>query len=659
MDKQALKKHHFWILLALAIILIPVALGGAVFGVGGMAEEKNKRIDEKLIALNKQQPKSRSYQAALDEQKAELQKQKDRVWDSAYAAQKGLIRWPSRLKHLNDDADKNKLYFGDHIDVADLATFRGPDVYMAEYNRLPEIIAPTEFADHSWQRVLQGRYVPDWKVMPTTEEAWLALEDLCVEREVLHDIHAVNQMLAEFLPVPLPIQKPELPKGKAKEELERYQQEMKRYAKEHETYLAEKKKIDETLAADYKVRPNEFAGRFISPYWQLDIVVGRPAAGQAKAGELNFRGKLTNVSPRRQNVARIDFKVWLTDPNRPNAPYALLPIQEEYLAANASVDFNETRQAASEPTLRVQKVEQKLDAHYAPVKQLVKLELGEQARSHRFADKGLVATAFSQEEISKAPQPAANPTAGPPLPGGPSAQAADTSTTTNGIPRLRYLERTEQVRRMPVALVMIVDQAHVQDVIRALSNSRLRFQNTQIHYERFRGSISLDGPGGVADGRGPALPPGVMFPPIPRGDGGSPIPSRRGMQSSGGPGGGAPRRDARIGAPPGHGDPNVNPSVDEENNNLVELTVYGLISLYEQFPPKAAAGQTPGAAPAPGVQPTPTPPAPPPPPPPGVPVPPAPAPGGALPPPLPAGPNPTANPPVPTPPAKPTAPPPG
>jgi hypothetical protein len=650
MDKQALKKHHFWILLALAIILIPVALGGAVFGVGGMAEEKTKKIDEKLIALNKQAPKSRSYQAALDEQKAELQTQKERVWKSAYEAQKGLIHWPSRLKSLNDLADKNTLYFGDHIDAADLATFRSPRVYMAEYNRLPEIIAPTDFADHSWQRVLQGRYVaPDWGLMPTPEEAWLALEDLCVEREVLHDIHAVNQMLAEFLPVPLPIQKPEQPKGKAKEELERYQQEMQRYTKENAAYLDEKKKIDETLAAEYKVRPNEVAGRFISPYWQLDVVVGRPAAGQAKAGELNFRGKLTNVSPRRQNVARIDFKVWLTNPNR-TSDYAILPIQAEYLAANASVDFNETRQATSD-SLKIQKVEQKLDAHYAPVKQLVKLELG--YPSHRFADKGLVASAFSQEEINKTPPPPTNPaTGGAPVPGGPGGQAPDTSMTPNHIPRLRYLERNEQVRRMPVGIVMIVDQGHVQDVIRALSNSRLRFQNTQIHYERFRGSISLDEPTGADEGRPAGFPPGVLVPPGSKGGDSASIPSRR-MQPGGGRGEQRRGGGARGLPPPGHGDPNINPSVDEENNNLVELAVYGLISLYEQFPPKAPAGQAPGAAPTPAVQPTPSAP----PPPPNVPVPPAAAPAGGLPPPVPAGPNPTANPP--TPPAKPIAPAPG
>ena len=69
MDKQAFKKHHFWILLALAIILIPVALGGAVFSVGGATEEKSKKIDDKQAALKKQQPKSTSYITALDARK--------------------------------------------------------------------------------------------------------------------------------------------------------------------------------------------------------------------------------------------------------------------------------------------------------------------------------------------------------------------------------------------------------------------------------------------------------------------------------------------------------------------------------------------------------------------------------------------------------------
>src|SRR4051794_23769880 len=122
MDKQALKKHHFWILLGLAVILIPVVLSGAVFGVGNRAAEEKGKIEAKLKALQGQQVKGKDYRDKLDEQKVELQKQKTRVWRDAYAAQAGLIRWPNTLNHLNDlmvtpnFETPAKLYFGDPID---------------------------------------------------------------------------------------------------------------------------------------------------------------------------------------------------------------------------------------------------------------------------------------------------------------------------------------------------------------------------------------------------------------------------------------------------------------------------------------------------------------------------------------------------------------
>jgi hypothetical protein len=624
MDKNSLKKHHFWILLGLAVVLIPIACSGAMLGVGGAAEEKTKKIEAKLTDLNKQKPRSDEYRAKLGEQKEELQKQKDRVWQDAYKAQAGLIRWPSALNRLNELADKGQLFFGDPIDDSDRNTFRSPDVYRAEYLRLPGVIAPTQFPEHNWQNVLT-RY-PEFKTLPSTEDVWLALEDLCVQREVLRDVHAVNQMLAEFLPVPLPVAEPAVPKGKAPEELKRYAEDRAKYQKDKEAYDEAKRKVDEEMKALYKAQSNEFAGRFISPYWQLDIVVGRPSQG--RAGELNFRGRLTNTSGRRQNAAEIDFKVWLT--NQPNVDYILLPIEAElgYMAADQSIDFNLTRPGASDPTLKIFRVEQKLTPRYVPVKQVVQLNLD--YPSHRFANVNRVTAAFSQEEITKAAAAAPPPSGPPGAPAGAAGPGADTGFTQNGVPRYRYVERNEQVRRMDVAIVMIVDQAHVQDVIRALANSRLRFQNTQVHYERYRGVISLDEPSesepptpGVTAAGAP-LPPGLARG-VPRGG------LRIGVSSKGrgGPAGEGRReqRMPRPGMPPGmSSDPNA---ADEENNNLVELTVYGIISLYERYPPKPAAGQpgAPGAAPVPGA-----PAAPPPPPPPvGAPIPPPAAPAPVAP----------------------------
>ena len=76
MDKKALKKHHFWILLAVAVVLIPVALGGAVFSVGGRAAEEKATIDKMLKDVTSQQVNGDDYRAALVKQTAELEDQK-------------------------------------------------------------------------------------------------------------------------------------------------------------------------------------------------------------------------------------------------------------------------------------------------------------------------------------------------------------------------------------------------------------------------------------------------------------------------------------------------------------------------------------------------------------------------------------------------------
>ena len=66
----------------------------------------------------------------------------------------------------------------------------------------------------------------------------------------------------------------------------------------------------------------------------------------------------------------------------------------------------------------------------------------------------------------------------------------------------RHVEITPQVRRMPVGIVVIVDQAYIQDVLLAFANSSLRFQITQVTWQRFRGNLGSDsasdstGPGG-------------------------------------------------------------------------------------------------------------------------------------------------------------------
>src|SRR5262249_24851854 len=116
--------------------------------------------------------------------------------------------------------------------------------------------------------------------------------------------------------------------------------------------------------------------------------------------------------------------------------------------------------------------------------------------------------------------------------------AANSNLTPNGLERLRYLDRTDQVRHMAIGMVLVVDQAHIQDVLRALANSRLRFQPTQYDWTRCHGVLGTEGGVGM---------PGGSF----RGGeaAGAPMgPVRPGM-------GGGPGRPASPGGPGGPGGP--------------------------------------------------------------------------------------------------------
>jgi hypothetical protein len=162
------------------------------------------------------------------------------------------------------------------------------------------------------------------------------------------------------------------------------------------------------------------------------------------------------------------------------------------------------------------------------------------------------------------------------FPGGPGARAG---ANDMGLVRNRYLETTEQVRRMPIGMVLIVDQSHVQDVLTAFAKSPLRFQTTQVEWRRYRGSIQPpledarpEGPGGEV---GPKKPPRPMAVPPPG------------------------RHPIRPGGP---NQPNQEQAEDDEDlSNLVELGLYVIASLYAKYPPTAPAPADGGAAPGPGV----------------------------------------------------------
>ncbi len=482
MDKEKLIKHHFWILLGLALLLLPVALGAVWMGVADATAKQAQTVKSKQDSLNLQKPMGENFVQELEKQRQLLDDSKGTVWKVNAGPQASLIKWPRALTTLD------RLYFGDQLTDDDRTAFKRKDVYENEFDDLAELVKPTVLAGGNWQSVL--RFVKFGAKFPSNEDCWLALEDLCIQREMLMCVREVNLLLARFW---------------------------------DETAKSEKE-----LKEHFQSASDEAVFRFVSPYWQLDLALAPTTQG--KGNEYSVRGRLTNKSHRRLNVARIDFMVSMTEGRA-----MPLSVDGPFLGYDQFIDFKDKRLPGGAVKPNILSIEQKLDARFVPVKRIEQIKLG--YHSHRTADKPLVMGAVSEEEKKKtanAPPEGADPNAPP--------AAAGAEKSTSGIDRLRYLTVTKQVRRMPIGLVLIVDQAHVQDILRAFANSRLHFQTTQVHLTRNRGQGT-----------------GAM-PPMP------------------GPGGAA----AAAGG-------------EDSNTNLVEVAVYGLASIYEKFPPKPAEGATPDA----------------------------------------------------------------
>jgi hypothetical protein len=192
--------------------------------------------------------------------------------------------------------------------------------------------------------------------------------------------------------------------------------------------------------------------------------------------------------------------------------------------------------------------------------------------------------------------------------------------TPNGLVETRYLEVTPQARRLPVAIVLIVDQAHVARVQTAFSDSPLRFLITQVLLHRYPRSVRPDAPtqpGGESFAGGE--PGGMKMRPfapgaMPYGSGSSLMPPSmmmkgRGMAPLGGSSGfrppTMPRPGGRMGgmpigatgypgsAPPlgmpgaMYGASSAPVEADEQEAN-VELVLYGIVTLYERYPQRPA-----------------------------------------------------------------------
>jgi hypothetical protein len=263
------------------------------------------------------------------------------------------------------------------------------------------------------------QYIINWKSgTPPAEELWLAQEDLWLQREMLRIIREANDGVATF------------------------------------------KKTEKPPAID-KARNEVDHQVFTNPNWSLDLALA------SEEGKPVLRSKLTNTSNRRQ-VLGINFEVRF----KGNKIAERLAVNGEPVGPNKTFETRQFLSPQAGNPQNLESIKQLFDWRTAPIKRIDKMVMG--YHSNRTAPRGLKAYTFPQlaEEGAAA---AASGQQGTNKRFGESATAAAAAAgggasgngTESGLHRDRYSEITPQVRRVPIAMVLTIDQSNIQDVLTA------------------------------------------------------------------------------------------------------------------------------------------------------------------------------------------------
>ncbi len=613
-NKEALVKHNFWIILGVFTLLWLIAVCMLGFTAGAeIKKNKDAFTKAKKDVEGIKNPKNLdTFLPPWKDHQAMFQKHKDKIWEKAWTElQSAMYTWPDSdtlalSQHMKQGPDAP-------LDLDTRQKFRD-DLYGIELRQLEaqKLLGPVD---------LQGGFEAimepvkwDPKVAPTREEIWLAQENFWVKRDLLAIVREVLDGQARMTEVAVDPNKEPLPEGI----LSRH--------------------------------------RFRNTTWEIELLI---EPGKDKRDRLiSTRSRIMNIHPGKRTLPlsnplqkpllfrivqdRSQLLLEVTGEPLPPALKEMLPKDnKEMELPSAAFMANKTEKQRTVSNIDFQKpftVEQDFDWYSSPIKRLDKLKLGHQSsRTVTTALKPNLSLPQDGPKEEAAPSPkdrggpggpgvpgmGSSPGAGAPMGGPPPGKGSgmgmnplgggtgggtgsgtggggekgsDTGprqTPTAKIERYRYLQvqyrdpsqpRSGSVcRHLPLGMVLIVDQAIIPDVLAAVANSRLRIQVTQVQIQHVH-NIKPPEKADAAPASAPAAPPTGPAGPMP-------------MGGSGG-----------MGGPAGTAQP-AKPAVNEEDPNLVELGIYGISCLYDHYDPnKPPAGSSepppPGhGAPGPGKKP--------------------------------------------------------
>jgi hypothetical protein len=668
LDKEAAVKHQFWILLGsylvvwiIAVFWLKVAAGEPI----KKAEEKYKASKGKLDKA-KQSPKNiatfcppwRDYGSKFDGHKR-------KIWNEAYALQNGMYDWPFKYAVPTpqtdipqDDREKYKrdLYPGQIKNLKDIT---------------PGLLGPVELKG-GFEAVFNPQ---KWTETPTREECWLAQEDYWVKRELLYVISGAVASQAYMYPLTIDKKKEPMPEGAiARHRFRNQSWEI--------TLLVKKDKEKGTVvSADSTIKNVNPAGRvqlmasakgegivfnlYQGKTFQRFELKGEPVpADKTVSFGSDYRIGGFDWNDEKQPLAMSQAFDWNTCPVR--LIEALDVGQQSCRTYTTALKPNETLAQLDAP--------KDAPAENDPSKD--NSQTGGQPGMGMQG--GMSGGAPPGGGMSGGGPPGGMSGMAPGMgQGGGTAAANVNATPNNAINRNRYLQAPKEgtdaekpSRHLPFAIQLVTDQSHMHDILLALANSRLRIQITQVEFHRLReplksqadtdknggggmlrtgpvfmppGMAMMAPPGGgsmrMPPGMNPnmgsmRMPPGMnpnmssMRPPPGMSNMRPPGMGNMALMMPGRPGSapaivsptGMPRMPAGNAPPAGAGsDPKKAPQ-NENDENLVQVTIYGIASLYRYpDPPKTdeqggqntQQGQTAPTAPAsPAAAVTTTPPAP-------------------------------------------------
>ncbi len=612
-NKDAMLKHRFWVIASLTILL---TLGGLFYLALYGSEDANKKRSKYKTDLGQlKNAKGQSSSQVIEFYGKEVDKAKSNestVWKDAYKAQDTLFIWPAemekkfeflngrfvteiRISKLADErdwppdseflmhgklavlenewleiknrkgetvrmfrtpnpkitlADENKAidwgnelinhnkqlfavsyqsgrYFGDSLTDTERREFRLN--YKAQVNEILKSVDPVDEKGNGVVQLRNWLYRPDklpedkerfirfvtkdWNPRDDySKEAWIAQENIWIQREIYRLIRAANDDISKF-----------------------------------------------TMTSDAK-KGSPYT--FKNSYFEITLTLH----GDKDNNKVTF--KISNLLTRRQKLD-LNFRVRMnmqgTDPEPVRiSGLPLMPKGEKNDSHSQEIPY--VKETELQRT-GVYSVEQILTWETAAIKRIDHISIGSNegvdiSHSHRTYTLGL--RPFDEKDKPKEEAGGKGPAAvgAPPpvggVPGAGGGAGGNKTVLAHDLWTDRYTDVTEQSRRIPVAISLIVDQDHVNRVLTQFNNSKLRFVHSQVLLNHFAGSLQ---PALLAErkeaGAVGVAPMGI------------------------GPMGVGPMGVGPMGNVPGGG--------AGENETNIELVIYGVMTLYQRYPPRPAA----------------------------------------------------------------------